>query len=92
MDNNILYQGFIQTKTKIIPIISILRPSKYNRTVIQQQPYPAKNVTKSSDIILIHGDDDMVQHIIPINKSGPQGIYLFGENNMSSNMHTINHA
>ena len=32
-------------------------------------------LTEASDIFLIPGDDDMVQHIIPINKSIPQYIF-----------------
>ena len=40
--------------------------------MIEQQPDPSPSVTKTSDIWLIPGNDDMVNHIIPINKSGPQ--------------------
>ena len=52
-----------------------LRPSKDHHTGIDQQPGPPPNVTKASDILLIPGDDDMVQHIRLINKSGPQEIF-----------------
>ena len=52
-------------------------PIKDNHTVINQQPGPSPNLTKASDIFLIPGDEEMVQHIIPINKSGPQEIFLF---------------
>ena len=65
MDNNDLYQGLIQKKKLIIPIISSLRPSKYHHTVIEQQHDPSPNVMKASDILLIPGDDDMVQYISP---------------------------
>ena len=71
MDNNNLYQGLIQKKKKI-PIIRTLIPSKNYQTVIEQQPYPSPNATKENDIFLIPGNYDMVQHIIPINKSGLQ--------------------
>ena len=47
---------------------------------------------KASDILLIPGDDYMVQHIRPINKSGPQEIFIFRENKTSLNIHTINHV
>ena len=50
-------------------------PSKDHHTVVDQQPDSATNVTKSSDIWLIPGDDDMVQHIRPINKSGQKDIF-----------------
>ena len=43
-------------------------PIKDSQTVIKQQHYPSPNVTKESDIFLIPGDDDMVQHISPANK------------------------
>ena len=59
----------------MIPIIRTPRPSKDYQVVIEQQPDPSKNVTKSSDILLTPGDDYMVQHIIPINKSGYQDIF-----------------
>ena len=52
-----------------------LRPSKDHHTGIDQQPGPPPNVTKASDILLIPGDDEMVQHIRPTNKSGPQDIF-----------------
>ena len=50
----------------------MLSPSKDHQTVIEQQPAPSPNVTKDSDILVIPGDADMVQQMIPINKSGPQ--------------------
>ena len=53
-------------------MIRTLRLIKYHQTVIEQQPVTSPNVTKSSGIFLILGDDSMVQHIIPINNSGPQ--------------------
>ena len=49
-------------------------PSNDNQTVINQQPDPSPNVMKAREIFLITGDDEMVQHIRPINKSGPQEI------------------
>ena len=58
-----------------ILIIRTLIPSKYHHAVIKQQPDPSPNVTKESDILLITGYDDMVQHIRLINKSGPQEIF-----------------
>ena len=57
-------------KTIIILIISTIRPIKDHQKIINQQP-----VTKESDLLLITGDDEMVQHISPINKSGPQEIF-----------------
>ena len=42
--------------------------SKDKWTVIEQQPDPSPNVTKSSDIFLTPRNDDMVKHAIPINK------------------------
>ena len=53
----------------------MLRPSKDNHTVIEQQPYSSPNVTKASDIFRITGDVEMVQHIIPKNKSGLQEFF-----------------
>ena len=50
------------------------RPSKDHQTVAKQQPDPEINVTKASAIWLINGDDEMVQHIRPLNKSEPQDI------------------
>ena len=55
--------------------IRIMRPIKDQHIVIEQQPDPSPNVTKASDIFLTPGDEDMVQHISPINKSGPQEIF-----------------
>ena len=76
----------------IILSIRTRRPIKYHQTVVEQQPDPATTVTKASDIWLIPGDDDMVQHIRPIKKSGPLDILLLGENKMISNTIMINHA
>ena len=53
-------------------MIRTLRLIKCQQTVIKQQPETSPNVTKASGIFLILEDDDMVQHIIPINNSGPQ--------------------
>ena len=61
-------------KTIIIPSIRTQRPSKDHQTVFKQKPDSATNVTKASDIWMIPGDDDMIQHIRPLNKSGPQDI------------------
>ena len=36
--------------------------------MVKQKPGPATNVTKN-DIFLVSGNDEMVQHIRPINKS-----------------------
>ena len=58
-------------KTIITLSIRTRRSSKDHQTVVEKQPDPETNVTKSSDIFLIPRDDDMVQHISPINKSGP---------------------
>ena len=52
-----------------------MRPSKDHQTVIEQQYDPSPNVTKACDILLSPGDDEMVQHIIPINNSGTQDIF-----------------
>ena len=48
--------------------IRIMIKSKDKWTVIEQQPDPSPNVTKSSDIFLTPRNDDMVKHAIPINK------------------------
>ena len=74
MDKNNIYQWLIK-KTIIILVIRTLRPSKDHQTVIEQQSDTSPNVTKASDILLIPGYDDMVQHIRLINKSGPQDIF-----------------
>ena len=71
-DNNNLYQGLIQTKK--IPIIRTLRPSKDYQTVIEQRPDPSQDAKKDNDIFLIPGNDEIVQHIIPVNKQGLQEI------------------
>ena len=69
----------------------MLRPSKDHQTVIEQQPDPSLNVTKERDLLIIPGDDDMLQHISTINKLGTH-VFFFGERKMSSNMRTRNHA
>ena len=69
-----------------------LRPSKDYQIVVEKKADPETNVTASSDIWLIPGDDEMVQHIILINKPGPQYIFISLEKEMSSNMYTRNHA
>ena len=43
----------------------------YHHTDIKQQPDQSPNLTKENYILLSPGDDDMVQYISPINKSGP---------------------
>ena len=58
-------------KTIVILIIRTLITIRDHHTVIEQQPDQSPNVTKASKILLSPGDDDMVQHISPINKSGP---------------------
>ena len=75
MDNNNIYQGLIKSPKKTILIIKTMIPSKDNQSVIDQQPDPSPNVMKTSDILLIPGDEEMAQYIIPINKSGPQDIF-----------------
>ena len=70
-NKNNIYQGLILTKTIIIPIIRALMLRKYQQTVIEQQPAPPPTVMKSSGIFTHPGDDERVQHIIPINKPGP---------------------
>ena len=50
-------------------------PSKDHQTVVDQKPDPATNLTKASGIWMIPGDDEMVQNIRPINKSGPRDIF-----------------
>ena len=55
-------------------MIRVLRPRKYHHTVIEQQPYPSPNVTKTSDSFLVPGDYEMVKNISLINKSGPKEI------------------
>ena len=61
--------------TKTISSIKTRRPIKNQQALVEQQPDTETNVTKVSDVWLINGDDDMVQHIRPINKSGPQEIF-----------------
>ena len=56
----------------------MLRPIKDHHTVIKQQLDTPPNATKSNDIFLIPGNDEIVQHIRPINKSGPQNIFALG--------------
>ena len=53
-----------------------MRPIKDHQEVIEQQPDSSPNVTKSRDVLLIPGDDEMVQHIRPINKLGPKDIFF----------------
>ena len=55
-------------KTIILPIIRTLRPIKGHHKVAKQQPDPSTNITRAGDILMIPGDDGMVQHIRPINK------------------------
>ena len=74
---------FYTNKAIIILSIRTLRPRKYQQILVEKQPDPETNLNKASDIWLIPGYDDMVQHIIPINKKVPQDISLFGENKMS---------
>ena len=62
-------------KTTIILIIRALSPIKNHQKVIKQQPDPSHNAIKANDICLIPGNDEMVEHIIPINKSGLQEIF-----------------
>ena len=90
--NNNIYQGLIP-KIKL-PIIKTLRPNKDRQAVIAQQPAPSPTVMKSSGIFLVPGDDDMGQHISPINKPVPQEILVIWrkENNTGSNIHTKHHA
>ena len=57
----------------------MLSPIKYHHTVIKQQLDTPPNATKSNDIFLIPGNDEIVQHIRPINKSGPQDFLLLRE-------------
>ena len=52
----------------MILIIRTLRPIKDHKTVLEQQPDPSPNATKVNEIFMISGDNEMVQHIIPINK------------------------
>ena len=47
-----------------------LEPIYNYQTVIEQQPDPSPNVTKENVNFLVPGNDEMVQHISPINKSG----------------------
>ena len=64
--NNNLYQGLIQTKIILIPIIRNTRPIKDNEKVIEQQPHTSQNVIKSGGIFLMLRDDEMGKHIRPI--------------------------
>ena len=45
-----------------------MRLSKDNQIVIEQQPDPSPNKTKSSDIFQTPGNDDIFQHTSLINK------------------------
>ena len=47
----------------------MLRTSKYHQIFIEQKIDPSPNSMKASDSLMTTGDDDMVQHISPINKS-----------------------
>ena len=51
------------------------RPSKDHQTVIDQQPDPSPNEVKENENFLIPGNDEMVQHITPISKSGAQELF-----------------
>ena len=62
-------------KTIIIRIIMTPRPSKDHQTVIDQQPDPSPNEAKENEKFLIPGNDEMVQHITPISKSGAQELF-----------------
>ena len=55
--------------------IRILRLSKDNWIVIEQQPDPSTNLTKSSENVLNPGNDEMVHHTRPINKSRLKQIF-----------------
>ena len=80
MDTNNFYQGLIQTKTIIIPIIRNLGPSKDYHTVIDLQTDPSPNVTKVSDILTMTEDDERGQQIVHINIPGRQDIFsLWGK-------------
>ena len=76
MDNNNLYQGLIETKTIIIPIIRIMSPIKDQKTVIEKQTAPSPILLTANDIMIMHGEAKMGQHIILINKPGPQDSYV----------------
>ena len=68
-----------------------MRLSKYQKTVIEQQPSPSPTVMKSSGILTNTGDNERVQHINPINKPGPQDIFFY-KKKTGSNMHKRNHV
>ena len=53
----------------------MLSPSKDHHTVIKQEPDPSPNLMKKSNILLIPGYDDIVEHIIPINKLGQNKVF-----------------
>ena len=59
---------FDTNKTIIILTKRTLSTGKDLQTVIEQHHDTPKNLTKASDILPIIGDNDMVQHISPINK------------------------
>ena len=46
----------------------MMMPRKDQQKFIEKQPDPSQNVTKAINIYPIPGDDDMGQHISPINK------------------------
>ena len=75
-NNNNICEGLIQTKTTIIPIIRTLRPSKDQQTLIQKKPDLSRTVMKASGIFTMPGDDEIGQHIIPINKTVPQDVFI----------------
>ena len=62
--------------TIISIFIRMLRLNKYNRIVIQQKTDPSPNVTKERENFLTPGNDYMVQHTSPNNKSIPQDIFI----------------
>ena len=64
-NNNNIYQGLIQTKTILIPIIRDLRLRKYQQKVIEQQPAPSPTVMKSSGIFTNPGDDKWFNILSP---------------------------
>ena len=69
-------EGMIQTKKTIIPIIRNRRPSKDQQTLIQKKPDLSRTLMKASGIFPMPGDDEIDQHIIPINKTVPQDIFI----------------
>ena len=84
-NNNNIYRGLIK-KAMIISIIRPLRPSKHEQTVIAQQPASSPTSTEASVNFPMPEDDDMGQHVSPINKPGPQEIILLHKNRSGSKM------